>query len=140
MKSLVVFDSLYGNTHKVAETVAEALKGKAISADSIDVSDLSGIDTLVVGSPVHGGRPSPQMQAWLKSIPEGSLKGVKVAAFDTRMDIWITKLLGYAAPKIEQRLLECGGTRVADNVGFIVTQKEGPLKPGELDRATAWAN
>ena len=139
MNAIVVFDSLYGNTQKVAETIASTLHGKAVTTDKIDISKLSNFDVLIVGSPVHGGRPSPKMQAWLKSIPKDSLKGVKVAAFDTRMAIWIAKLFGYAAPKIEQILLDRGGQKAGDNIGFIVTEKQGPLKLGELTRAKSWA-
>jgi flavodoxin len=139
MKSLVVFDSLYGNTQKVAQTIAQALNSQTSSLDAVSPAELSHLTLLIVGSPVHGGHPSPKMQSWLKSIPKGSLKGVKVAAFDTRMDIWIAKLFGYAAPKIEQSLTNCGGKSAASNIGFIVSGKEGPLKPGELDRAITWA-
>lgn len=139
MKSLVIFDSLFGNTQKVAETIAATLKGQAISVDLISPNELGHLDNLIVGSPVHGGRPSPKMQAWLRSIPKGSLKGVNVAAFDTHMEIWIAKLLGFAAPKIEQSLLSAGGHKAADSIGIIVSDKQGPLKSGELDRVSAWA-
>jgi flavodoxin I len=139
MKSLVIFDSLYGNTQKIAEAIALVLKAKAISINRVETSQISNVEVLVVGSPVHAGHPSPSMQAWLKSIPQNGLSGIKVAAFDTRMEIWIAKLFGYAAPKIEKLLVSRGGHLAADSIGFIVTNKQGPLKPGELERATSWA-
>jgi hypothetical protein len=80
-------------------------------------------------------------------LPDGSLKGVPVAAFDTRLERatrgFFLKLLmsviGYAAPKIAAQLRKQGATLIADAEGFLVTDKEGPLKSGELDRARAWA-
>lgn len=49
-------------------------------------------------------------------------------------------LIGYAAPKILSVLESKGGKRAAEPVGFIVTDKKGPLTEGELERARAWGN
>jgi flavodoxin I len=76
------------------------------------------------------------------------LQGVKVAAFDTRMeeeDIdsgflkFMMNTAGFAAKKILKRLERRGGTAVAEPEGFIVTGEKGPLKDGELVRAASWA-
>jgi flavodoxin I len=139
MKSLVIFDSLYGNTQKIAEAIALVLKAKAVNISQTELSQLPNMDLLVVGCPVHAGHPSPLMQAWLNTVPKNSLKGISIAAFDTRMEIWIAKLFGYASPKIEKLLVSRGGQLAAGSIGFIVTEKQGPLKQGELDRATTWA-
>jgi flavodoxin I len=49
------------------------------------------------------------------------------------------KVIGYAAPKIAKSLIAKGGRQVAPPEGFIVLDKEGPLRDGELERAAAWA-
>lgn len=75
------------------------------------------------------------------------MKEVKVAAFDTRLaeqDLNFTlrvlvKTIGYAASKMADILTKKGGNFIAPPEGFIVAEKEGPLKPGELDRTTNWA-
>jgi hypothetical protein len=49
------------------------------------------------------------------------------------------KVIGYAAPRISSGLQAKGGRLAAAPEGFIVEDKEGPLKQGELERAASWA-
>jgi len=147
MKALVVYDSLYGNTEKISKAVASAVGGEAKPAGKVDSSELRGLDLLVAGSPTHGGRPSPGMQSFLNKIPENALNGVKVAAFDTRFEKsghgiglrLLMTMVNFAAPRIAKALESKGGKLVAEPEGFIVSGKEGPLKKGELERASSWA-
>jgi flavodoxin len=147
MKSLVIYDSAYGNTAKVARAICDHLGADADLALAIDVDsrDLDGVDLLVVGSPTQGGRATPPVQQFLAELPK--LHGVRVAAFDTRIDKGrvnaglrlLMKAIGFAADKISRNLKSKGGSLAAKPAGFIVTGKEGPLEPAELARAGAWA-
>jgi flavodoxin len=139
METLIVYDTQHGNTKQVAEAMGKILGCAVRPATEVNSADLEGVVHLVVGSPTHGGQMTEPVLALLKSAP--SLEGVKVAAFDTRTEVFINKLLpwGYAAPKIAKRLTACGGTLVAEPEGFIVLGMEGPLQEGELARAAAWA-
>ena len=139
METLIIYDTQNGNTKQAAETMGEALGCAVRPATEVNSADLEGVVRLVVGSPTHGGQMTEPVSALLKSAP--SLEGVKVAAFDTRTDVFMNRLLpwGYAAPKIAKRLTACGGTLVVEPEGFIVLGMQGPLKEGELARAAAWA-
>ena len=147
---LVVYDSIYGNTEQIARAISSALGAgaSAVRASDADASALAGCGLLVVGSPTHGGRPSEAMKRFLGAIPGDGLKGVQVAAFDTRIQgsaknplvRAIVGFFGAAAPRIEKTLLARGGTRAAPPEGFFVLDREGPLKAGELERAAAWAH
>lgn len=143
MKALVVYDSVYGNTEKIARAIADAIapsgEVKVLRAGEASPSELASIDLLIVGSPTHAGRPVQAVQDFLKKVPELSLKGVKVAAFDTRISKKIVGVFGYAAGRIADNLKKKGGSLVASPEGFFVTGGEGPLKGGELERAAAWA-
>jgi hypothetical protein len=84
----------------------------------------------------------------LKRIPSKALKGAKVAAFDTRFKAdeldsaglrFLVKTGGYAAKRIATQLRRAGGNLIVPPEGFYVDDTEGPLKPGELERATGWA-
>lgn len=144
--SLVVYDSAFGNTAKIAEAIALGLDTRAVMAKDVPVGTLHGHNLLVLGSPTQGGTMTPYLQQYCKDIPAGSLKGVRVAAFDTRMaqaeqKKWlqvVMRITGYAASKIAAQLKAKGANVVSEPNGFIVGGKEGPLKEGELERAKAW--
>jgi flavodoxin len=101
------------------------------------ISTLAGLDLLVVGAPVHGGRPMPSVQAFLDRLP--ALQGLRVAVFDTRLTSRLVKVFGYAADRAAASLKDKGAILVGAPEGFLVTGKRGPLKEGELEKAAAWA-
>ncbi len=151
MKALIIYDSFFGNTEQVARSICTAL-GQQGAVSAIRVGEarpeqLAGLDLLIVGSPTRQFRPSPAIQAFLRTIPADQLKGVKVAAFDTRIapeDIkqpvlrFFVSTMGYAAPRIAKQLAAKGGEPVKAPEGFVVVNSEGPLREGELERAAGW--
>ena len=139
MKTLVVYDSLYGNTAQVAEAIGAAIAGECqiLSIDRASASELSSFDLAIVGAPTQGGRATEAMQAFLARVP--ALEGVRVAVFDTRLRAKWVKVFGNAAGKIAERMESLGATIVTEPEGFIVEGKKGPLAGGELERAGAWA-
>jgi flavodoxin I len=151
MNTLVLYDSVFGNTAQVARAIASALEPNG-PVTILRVTDnfkdlLTGLDLLVVGSPTRGFRPTPATTKVLKNLPKGALSGVKVAAFDTRIRTeevksgflhFMVRLFGYAAQPIEKQLKAKGGAPVLPPEGFFVEGTEGPLKPGELERAKQW--
>jgi len=141
MKALIVYDSVYGNTERIARAMAEAIapsgEGKALRAGEANLSELESLDLLIVGSPTHGGRPTAAVQDFLNKVPK--LQDINVAAFDTRITTKFVKVFGYAAGRIANNLKKKGGILIASPEGFFVTGGQGPLKEGELERAAAWA-
>lgn len=149
MKAYVIYDSTYGNTEKIAQAIGNGLTGevKVLRIGEADPAELATCNLLIVGSPVHGGRATPELDAFIKQIPDNSLAGISVAAFDTRFEAEeqgvglriLMSVIRYAAPRIAKALVKKGGLLVAEPEAFIVENKEGPLKQGELERATQWA-
>ena len=152
MKTLVVYDSFFGNTEKIAQAMGDALKSQlevqTLRVGEVKRDHLVGLNLLIVGSPTRAFSASPATKAWLKALAPNSLRGVRVAAFDTRADMndvnsrtltAFVKLFGYAAEPIAASLAKRGGTLVVPAAGFFIVDKEGPLKAGELERAAAWA-
>jgi flavodoxin len=142
MKALVIYDSQYGNTEKIARAIGAALPGevKVLRSNEVNIAELSGYDLIIAGAPTYGGRPMPPMQEFFKKLPDEALKGKKVAAFDTRLASAFAKIFGYAAPKIAANLKDKGGAVIAQGEGFLVSGGKMPaLKEGELERAAAWA-
>ena len=150
MNVLVVYDSYFGNTEKIAQVIGSAF-GDDVAVkrpNQINMEELSELDLLIVGAPTRAFRPSDAIKAYLKDIPSNALKGVKVAAFDTRIDPkdignivlkFMANTFGYAVKPIANNLVKKGGILVGEPMGFVVLDSEGPLRDGETERAKNWA-
>jgi flavodoxin len=153
MNVLVVFDTQYGNTEQVAHAIAGALDSissvRLAKADEIPRLEGEGLDLLVVGGPTQRQRMSAPLTAMLEATPRGALKGVQVAAFDTRyrMSAWLS---GSAARRIARQLRKLGGRLVIPAESFFMERDVPPqghkrrhelerLEPGEVERAARWA-
>ncbi len=144
MKTLVIYDSVFGNTEKVAQAIGDALGAQVLRVTEVQPAQLTGLDALIVGSPTQKFQPLKPIKDFLNKIPAGKLNGVRVAAFDTRIALedansailnFFVKLFGYAAEPMAARLVEKDGTPAMPPAGFFVNGKEGPLKDGELARS-----
>jgi flavodoxin len=153
MRSLVVYDSQYGNTKLIAEAIGSALKsfGRVLvmHCSEVQLGDLMGINRLIVGSPTQQLTATSAVLNWIKTIPRNGLKGVKAAAFDTRfteemingikvLPLFV-RIFGYGAKPISVRLEKKGAEIILPPEGFYVADTEGPLLEEELERAAAWA-
>jgi hypothetical protein len=163
MKAVVVYESMYGNTHEVAEHIAEGLRRATVEATVVPVGDatpdlLRSADLLVVGGPTHAHamtRANTRKAAVDQAGPRGlavepdaggsglrewfdALPGTSgfAAAFDTRFDA-ATLLTGQAARGISGRLRRHGFRVVAPPESFLV-DKLPRLLPGEAERAAQW--
>jgi hypothetical protein len=157
MRSLVVYESWFGNTRQVAEAIADALVAEG-DVDVISVDDplpaLEHVDLLVVGAPTHvhglsslrsragaieqrgrAGEPGVGVRGWIDALPP--VGHPPVAVFDTRVHK-PTLLVGSAARGMARRLRQRGHVLVAEPESFFVEDTPGPLEDGELERAAAW--
>jgi hypothetical protein len=162
MEALVVFESLFGNTAAIGETVAASLRAHGLESEArpvtrVEPASTADVDLLIVGGPTHahgmcreatrkaGAKDvkndypeptiEPGLRGWIDEIPAGG--GRAAAAFDTRFDkpMWIT---GSAARGIAKRLLARGFRLATDPESFFVTT-ENLLEAGQTARAEAWA-
>jgi hypothetical protein len=162
MRVAVVVESLWGNTRRVAEAIAEGARDAGADAVVVALGETAeppaDVDLLVAGGPthVHGmtsartrrgaaadagakGLPAPDvggapLREWLAG--PGHPLAPRAAAFDTRIGL-STLLTGSAAKGIAKRLRGLGYD-LAGRESFIVDDTDGPLHEGELERARAW--
>jgi flavodoxin I len=152
MKALVIFDSFFGNTEQIARAIGAALAGdfdvEVVRVGEFKPEQLSAVQLLIVGSPTRGFRPTPAINSFIDAMPAGGLKGVEIAAFDTRVtaeDVHnivytpMAKIFGFAAKPMSDKLARKSGHITVPPEGFVVAGEKGPLKEGELERAAAWA-
>ncbi|PKP18018.1 MAG: flavodoxin [Bacteroidetes bacterium HGW-Bacteroidetes-21] len=134
---IVIYDSTFGNTKIIAETISGEFKTgtKPVHVSEISVEALSDFDIIIVGSPIIGWKPTEKTQLFLDSIKAGMLTGKKAATFDTRVKLFIH---GDAAKKMAEKLKNAGAEIIIDPQPFYVKGKEGPLYDGEIDGVKSW--
>lgn len=145
MKILVVYETVYGNTQKLAEEMARALQTKAMLISEVGVEMINEAEEIVIGSPTHGGRPTERMEQWMMKMSQ-AFEDKKVKVFDTRMEVekqnlflkWLMGRIGYAAEKMMAKLETWGAIRGVKPQGFLVESKGGPIKLGEIEKAREW--
>jgi hypothetical protein len=86
---------------------------------------------------LEGAAGGPGVREWLDRLPRGET--VLAAAFDTRAD-GHRLLAGAASEGIARQLRKRGYRLAVPPESFIVLDTAGPLKPGEIERADAWAD
>ncbi len=143
MNALVLYDSRYGNTERVAEAIAlalqEALPTRLASiADVTDCAEtMRDVDLLVIGGPTHKHGMSAPIKEALSCLGERSLDGIRVAAFDTRVH-GARIVTGSAAVRLGGLLRRRGAWLVVPPASFLVEGTTGPLEDGELEHARSW--
>jgi hypothetical protein len=164
MKTVIIYESMFGNTRAVADAIATGL-GDGTDAVVVPVGQarpelLDGADLVVVGGPTHvhgmsraatrkgaaemAGKPGSELT--LEPGAEGpglrdwfdqlGRSRLAAAAFDTRLT-GRTILTGQASKAITRLLRQHGFRMVAGPESFLVT-KDNRLRPGERDRARDW--
>ncbi len=165
MRAVVVYESMFGNTHMIADRVAEGLRSgfdvTVVPAAELTPGVTASADLVVVGGPTHAhgmARPATRRAAAesarkdpaLSLDPSAGGDGVRdrldtmspargagaAAAFDTRMR-GPAVLTGQACRGIARRLRRRGFHLVARPESFFV-DGHNHLLGGEEDRAVAW--
>jgi len=141
MQALVIYDSRFGNTRQIAEAIGKPLGERyTVSVQSIADAPVlpTDLDLLVIGGPTHAHGVSQPLKQYFKQLPDEAMRGLPVATFDTRFRK--PKLLvGAASEGIAKHVRKRGAQIVTRPESFFVAGGEGPLEPGELERAGTWA-
>lgn len=156
MKVLILYDSVYGNTETIAQAIHQVFQTEGeVSLSKISEmtpGQFNGLSLLIVGAPTQRFRVTEIAINWLQSLPNGALKDIKVATFDTRLTMneikktsvlaFFVRMFGehsYGARYIADQLRKKGAELITPPEGFYVAGMSGPLVAGEVDRAAQWA-
>lgn len=159
MRAMVVFESMFGNTRRIADAVAVGLRTH-MDVDVVEVGvapvAVDDVDLLVVGAPTHAfGLSRPQTRADAANHTDGDVvsariglrewlaavrprRGLDAATFDTRANR--PRLPGSAAAGAAKRLRRLGARMVTQPASFYVSDMTGPLLDTEVQRAEEWAD
>ena len=164
MRAVIVYESMYGNTHAVADAIGAGLR-TAFDVSVVPVAQvtpevLADAGLVVVGGPTHAhgmSRPATRKAAVeaankpaspLRVEPDALSPGlrdwfgslghyeVKAAAFDTRIH-GPAALTGRASKGVARLLRAHGFDVVTRPESFLVT-KQDRLEPQETARAREW--
>jgi flavodoxin len=142
MNTLVVYDSHYGNTERIAQAIAQTFSefgmASSVQVSKVRVGVLKDVDLVVLGCPTQGWRPTPAMLRFLATTVPEVWYGVDVACFDTRFHL-PRFLTGSAAQVMVRQLRKQGALLLTSPESFFVQGQAGPLAEGELQRADQWA-
>ena len=146
MHAVVVYDSKFGNTEKVANAIAQGVRTvgtvKVMAVADATAALTDHPDLFLVGGPTQRRSMSPGLQAFVDGLAPGSVRGVPTAAFDTRYR-GATWIMGSAAAQASDRLRKAGGQLLAPPTSFFISRAERQLEhqgleDGELARAEQW--
>jgi len=135
-KVMIVYESKYGNTKKVAETIAEGMKVSEIepvfqNPKEVDLKTLGEVDAILIGSPNHMGNATRGIRKFIDSLGKLDLKGKLITVFDTCFEKDFEK----AVKKMEKRIGEkVPGVNVFPGLSVRVEGTKGPITGGELPR------
>lgn len=142
MQSLVVYDSKFGNTKKVAEAIAAGLAGhgpvRLLGLDKIPPQNLGAVDLLFIGGPTQAHAMTARMRQFLDALRARPANGMAVATFDTRLRMPAV-ISGSAAKTIARKLRSLGLRIFAAPESFFVQGRLPQLEEGETERAANWA-
>jgi len=138
VRIMLVYESKYGNTKLVAETIAEGLReveGTEVVVSELKEVDLSKIpnyDAILVGSPNHVGGPTWSIKKFIGKLGKLPLEGKSFAVFDTYLGI----SSGQAMKKMEKRIggKVSGSKLVTPGLSIRVKGMRGPISEGELPK------
>ncbi len=137
-KVIVVYESKYGNTKLVAETIVEGMR--EVSGIEMVVNELKEVrlnqlvefDAILVGSPNHIGRATRSIRKFIDKLGNLNLEGKLAAVFDT----YIGKDYEKAVRKMERQISEKvpGLKLAAPGLSIRVEGMKGPIAEGELPK------
>lgn len=148
MKCLVVYESIFGNTKKVAEMICETV-GEECSIKHVDNIEIDEVfDLIFIGSPTRAFKPTKNIVGFVKRLPLFQ-NAKKVALFDTRFDInkhdskllkYMVRKFGYSNDTLTKLCNKDGIIVIGEPGEFFVDDTEGPLGEEEFLKITKWTN
>jgi menaquinone-dependent protoporphyrinogen IX oxidase len=149
MKGIIIYDTTYGNTKEIAETIEVTLKEFGIEADLFKVNEVKKLSAkdysfLILGSPTKFGTMSFAVKFFLGKVKSEEWQNKPFAAFDTENPENVEKARAEnkewsAAEKISKKLKENKMDQLLPVHKALVLGQKGPLVEGEIERTKDYA-
>ncbi|MFX1316131.1 MAG: flavodoxin domain-containing protein [Promethearchaeota archaeon] len=134
-KALILYDSVYGNTKKIAMYLSRGLEAGGIFVDSssiqnFSISEMKNYDVIGIGGPTHFHGISKNMKSFLSRIKHIKMEDKYGFAFETKGEF---RLAGSAAKQITRYLKKMNLKIIHPTITGIVLYDEGPLRENTSD-------
>ena len=134
-KVIILYDSLYGNTKKVAMSLSRGIEEGGVFVDTNHIKDfkinqLKNYDVIGIGGPTHFHGASKPIKSFLNKIKDLNMENKQGFAFETKTDC---RLAGSAAKRIMRYLKKMKCEIINTIITGIVIDKEGPLQENTLN-------
>jgi flavodoxin len=141
LKGVIIYDSNFGNTERIARALALGLEDKGakidcFKIDQVDVEKLVEYDFVAIGGPTHIISASKSMKEFLGKLKTVDLRGLKGFSFDTRNESRMNSRKWLMLENSSSRVIESAlrGMKVdivKPRRSAIVEGREGPLHEGK---------
>ncbi|MGA7075821.1 MAG: flavodoxin domain-containing protein [Halobacteriota archaeon] len=133
-----MYESRYGNTKRVAETIVEGMRdaggieASLCNVKDVDLDTIVNYDAILLGGPNHVGGPTRSIKKFIDKLSSLPLAGKQFAVFDTYMGNDVEK----AVRKMEQRIREKAPAlkMLARGLSIQVQGMKGPIVDAELPK------
>jgi flavodoxin len=136
LKIVLIYESKYGNTKRVAEAIAEeiervgGMETTLTSLKRVDVDDVTNYDMILLGGPTHFGGPTRNVRKFIDAIGKRSVNGKSIAVFDTYLGEDFEKGVGKMEGQIRAKAPSL--KLLAPGLSIRVAGMKGPIVEGEL--------
>jgi len=137
-KVIVVYESKYGNTKRVAETIIEGMneiggiEASLSELKEVDPKKVPDYDAILIGSPNHFGGPTRSIKKFIDKLGELPLKEKMFAVFDTYIKGDFEKAVKKMEKRINEKVPEL--KQIAPGLSIKVQGMKGPLMGSELPK------
>ena len=136
---IIIYDTKYGNTQRVAELIAEGIgeigeiKPVISNFKNIkNINDLNNYDVILIGAPAHFGAPSKAIMKFIDKLTKINLQGKQFACFDTYLGEDFEKAVKKMEEKIIQKLPDF--RQIASGLSIKVQGMKGPIIEEEIPK------
>jgi len=141
---LIAYNTVYGNTRRVAELIAQGIKDggvrdvTVVDMEKTDPKQAVNFDVILLGCPNHARRPTRAFSKFVDGMKKLGITGKHVAAFDT----YIGSQFQVATSKMEKQFAEKlhGSTLLSPSLSIKVNETKGPIADGEETKCVSFGS
>ncbi|MFX0010491.1 MAG: flavodoxin family protein [Candidatus Hermodarchaeota archaeon] len=139
MNVLIVYETNFGNTKKVAEIIAEGMNAveqiepEVLNVNDVEFNKVQDFDAIIIGSPTWGGNAPKSIRDFIDTLAKLPLNEKYYAVFDTNNNLrFLSNLVRKLEKKISKKIPSL--QKILPGLPVRVIGLKGPIAEGELSK------